>query len=143
MKQILFLTGLLFAGCFCRAQRFFYIEDSRATEKVLTEDLKQALQYVTPSPLSSDYIIKSDVGYQPETHSLTLQITVQDSVSFQTIFQSSEIYDFRKSNSDQRIFLSMAVSTFLEKNIQQILLCAKDDHYNLEMKGLRPRKDKT
>lgn len=143
MKKISILSGILLIACLCHGQRFFYIQDSQPTQKILTDELQHAFQYVTTTPLASDYIIKSEVGFQAETHSLTMQITLQDSITFQTIFQANESCDIRKTNPDVRLFLSLAVRTFLEKNIRQILICSKDDHFNTEMKILRPRKDKS
>jgi hypothetical protein len=143
MKNIFILSALLLTGCIGRAQRFFYIENSHLTAKLLTDELQHAFQYVTASPIASDYILKSEVDFQAETHSLTLQIIMQDSVSFQTLYQANEVYDVRKSNSDPRIFLSMAIRTFLEKNIHQIISTAKDDHFNSELKSLDVKKDKT
>jgi hypothetical protein len=143
MKKFLISSVILLTGFICRAQRFFYIADSPLTGKYLTSELQQAFQYVTSSPLASDYIIKSEVGFQDQTHRLTMQITLQDSVSFETIFQSSETCDCNRSNKNAQIFLNMAVRTFLEKNISQIILSAKDDHLNSTMKTLGARKDKS
>lgn len=143
MKKIYILSAILLTVCTSHAQRFFYIEKSQLTSKLLTDQLQHAFQYVTTTPVASDYIIHAEVGFQPGTHRLTLQITLQDSLSFQTVYEASEIYDIRKSDEDQRLLLSMAIRTFIEKNIQPIVGCAKGDHLQTEMKNLDSRKDRT
>jgi hypothetical protein len=101
MKKISILSGILLIACLCHGQRFFYIQDSQPTQKILTDELQHAFQYVTTTPLASDYIIKSEVGFQAETHSLTMQITLQDSITFQTIFQANESCGVGKTNLER------------------------------------------
>jgi hypothetical protein len=143
MKKIFILSTILLTGCMVRAQRFFYIDNSPLTAKFLTSELQHAFQYVTSSPMTSDYIIKSEVGIQDENRRLTMQITLQDSISLETIFQSNETCDYNRSDKNVQLFLNMAVRTFLEKNISQIIGSAKDDHLNSTMKTLGARKDKS
>jgi hypothetical protein len=135
--------GLLLFGFFSRAQNFFYIQNSNVTEKSIREELMKASQYVTKSPLASDYIITASADVQPEANILNLKMTMQDSVTFKTIFQTSEDYSLQSVDANTRLFLKMTIAGFIEKNISQIITCAQDDHYNMHGKFLRARKDKT
>jgi phage-related tail protein len=143
MKNVMLLLGLIFTCLITRAQSFFYIENNNPTEKSIREVLIKASQYVTQSPLASDYIIKADAGVQDGSHVLNLKMTVQDSISLKTIFQTNEDYTISVVNANTRIFLRIAISTFIDKNINQIITCAREDHQNAQMKFLKSRKDKT
>jgi hypothetical protein len=68
---------------------------------------------------------------------------MQDSITLKTIFQSSEDYTLQSVDANTRIFLKMTIAGFIEKNISQIIFCARDDHYNMHGKFLKARKDKT
>jgi hypothetical protein len=143
MRTIPVLTGLLFVGFFSQAQNFFYIENKNITEKSIREELMKASQYVTKSPLASDYIITASADVQPETNILNLKMTMQDSVTFKTIFQTSEDYSLHSVDANTRLFLKMTIAGFIEKNIGQIIFCAQDDHFNMHGKFLKAGKDKT
>jgi hypothetical protein len=143
MKNILLLISLITAGFYSRAQSFFYIENNNVTEKSIREELMKASQYVTKSPLASDYIIKADAGVQSGSNMLNLKMTVQDSITFKTIFQSSEDYTLSPLNANTQIFLRITIANFIEKNISEIVVFSRDDHYNSRMKFLKARKDKT
>jgi hypothetical protein len=143
MKNIVLLLSLLLIGFITRAQSFFYIENKNLTEKSIREELISAYQYVTKSPLASDYIIKADAAIQSGSDILNLNMTVQDSVTFKTIFQTKEEYTISPVNTNTRIFLRMAIAVFIDKNISRVIVCARDDHHNTQMKFIRSPKDKT
>jgi hypothetical protein len=143
MKIIPVLTALILFGFFARAQNFFYIENNNVTEKSIREELKKASQYVTQSPLASDYIITASAAVESGTSTLNLEMTMQDSITYKTIFQSSVQYSLRSADLNTLIFLRMTVAGFIEKNISQIIVCARDDHYNTHSRFLKARKDKT
>ena len=143
MKIIPVLTGFILFGLFSRAQNFFYIGNKNVTEKSIREELIKASQYVTKSPLASDYIITASVAVQSGTHILNLKMTMQDSITYKTIFQSNEDYTLHSVDANTEIFLRMTIAGFIEKNISQIIACAQDDHYNTHGKFLKARKDKT
>ena len=143
MKKLCFLLGFILVTRLLPAQSFFYIDDNRITDKLLMDALSGAFQFVAKSPMGSDYTIKSNVGFEEATHVLTLSIAMQDSITNQTIFQTNEEYRFRASTTDTRLVLQMAIRTFIEKNIHQIVMTARDDHFGNQMKCLKPRKDKT
>jgi hypothetical protein len=143
MKTILLLIILIVHVCLTQAQRFFYVETGNMAEKSIKEDLLKASQHVTKSPLMSDYTIKTELGFQTESKTATLKIILQDSATFQTIFQAKEEYAFGVVKVNPQILLSMAMKTLIEKNINQIILCAKDDHYHSLMKLVELKKDKT
>ena len=143
MRKICIITILISLSQLCLAQRFFYIEGNRGTEKLLSEELSSAFQYVTASPVISDYILKSEIGMQSGCKTFMMNLILQDSVSLKTIYQAKEEYTMENLKSDPRIFFSMAVRTFIQKNMNQIILCARDDHNKMEGKWLAPRKDKT
>jgi hypothetical protein len=143
MKIIPLLAGFILFGFFGRAQNFFYIENKNVTEKSIREELMKASQYVTKSPLASDYIITAAAGIQSGTNILNLKMTMQDSITYKTIFQSSEEYALCSVNANTQIFLRMTIAGFIEKNISRIIVCARDDHYNVHGQFLKARKDKT
>jgi hypothetical protein len=143
MKIIPLLAGFVLLGLFSRAQNFFYIENKNVTEKSIREELMKAYQYVTKSPLASDYIITASVGIQSATNTLNLKMMMQDSITNKTLFQSSEEYTLRPADANTRVFLRMIIAGFIEKNISQIVVCARNDHYNSHGKFLQARKDKT
>ena len=143
MKKTFVVIILILAVFFTHAQRFFYVEFNPVTDRILHGGLLKGNQFVSNSPLGSDYIIKTDVGVQTESNSLQLKITLQDSITLKTIFQSSEEYGIDLRNKNSRLYLRMLVQTFIEKNISQIIVSAKDDHYDGQAKYLKARKDKT
>ena len=142
MKKTFIVIILILAVFFTQAQRFFYVESNPVTDRILHGGLLKGNQFVSNSPLGSDYIIKTDVGVQTESNSLQLKITLQDSITLKTIFQSNEEYGIDLRNKNSRLYLRMLVQTFIEKNISQIIVSAKDDHYDGQAKYLKPRKDK-
>ena len=143
MKKTFIVIILLLTVFFTQAQRFFYVESNPVTDRILHGGLLKGNQFVSKSPLGSDYIIKTDVGLQTESNSLQLKITLQDSITLKTIFQSSEEYGIDLRNKSSRLYLQMLVQTFIEKNIGQIIVSAKVDHYDEQAKYLKARKDKT
>jgi hypothetical protein len=143
MKIIPVLAGFILFGLLGRAQNFFYIDNKNVTEKSIREELMKASQYVTKSPLASDYIIRASVSVQSGTNTLNLKMTMQDSITYKTIFQSSEDYTLHSVDANTQVFLRMTIAGFIEKNISQIIVCAQDDRYNTYGKFLKARKDKT
>ncbi len=143
MKKVLLISVLAFNIYFARAQRFFYLESNDAAGNLIKDGLVKSSQFVTGTPLASDYIIKTEFGFQKEPNKLTLQIILEDSITFKTIYQTNEEYNFGVINQNSKLLLKTALETFLEKNINQIILCARDDHYDSRMKPLKPKKDKT
>ncbi|HLA60505.1 MAG TPA: hypothetical protein VK622_17145 [Puia sp.] len=143
MKIVPVLAGFILFGLFSRAQNFFYIENKNVTEKSIREELMKASQYVTKSPLASDYIITATVAVQSGTNMLNLKMTMQDSITYKTLFQSNEDYTLHSVDANTEVFLRMTIAGFIEKNISQIIVCAHDDHYNTHGKFLKARKDKT
>ena len=143
MKKTFIVIILILDVFFTQAQRFFYVESNPVTDRILHGGLLKGNQFVSNSPLGSDYIIKTDVGVQTESNSLQLKITLQDSITLKTIFQSREEYGIDLRNKNSRLYLRTIVQTFIEKNIGQIIVSAKDDHYDGQAKYLKARKDKT
>jgi hypothetical protein len=142
MKIIPILTCFILLGLFSRSQNFFYIENKNVTEKSIREELMKASQYVTKSPLASDYIITASASVQSGTKILNLEMTMQDSISFKTLFQTSENYTLDPVNVNTRVFLRMTIAGFIEKNIGQLIVCAQDEHFNTHVRFLKARKDK-
>jgi hypothetical protein len=143
MKILPVITGFILLGFCGRAQNFFYIVNDNVTEKSIREELMKASQYVTKSPLASDYIITASADVQSETNILNLKMTMQDSITLKTIFQSSEDYSLHSVNANTLIFLKLTIAGFIEKNISRIIFCAQDDHSSMHGKFLKARKDKT
>jgi hypothetical protein len=143
MKKIVILVCLMLQYGLIQAQRFFYIDNNRITENLLKGGLLRASQFITNSPLSSDYIVKTDVGFQKDSHILTLQINLQDSITFQSIFQVRETYAFGEFQTNSRVLMRTIIRAFIEKNIGQLVLSARENHFDDQMNNLRTRKDKT
>ena len=143
MKIISVLASFILFGLFSHAQNFFYIGNKNVTEKSIREELVKASQYVTKSPLASDYIITASVAVQSGTNILNLKMTMQDSLTNKTIYESREDYSLHSVDANTPVFLRMTIAGFIERNIGQIIFCARDDHYNTHGKFLKARKDKT
>jgi hypothetical protein len=143
MKKIIIIISL-FLGFGCAdAQRFFYIDANPVTENLLKGELKSASQHISVSPLSSDYIVGTDIGFRRSESVLTMEINLKDSVTLQTIFQKKEVYTFREANLNSRLLLRTVIRAFIERNIPQIVLFASENHDFERMSSLKTRKDKT
>jgi hypothetical protein len=143
MKKILLLVFVLLDVFVLEAQRFFYIDSNHITEHLLTAGLIRGAQYVAKSPLMSDYIIKADAGTLAGSGILKLKMTVQDSITSRTIFQTSEEWTISAFNANTRIFLRVVIANFIDKNIGRIIVAARDEHFNADMISGKPAKDKT
>jgi hypothetical protein len=143
MKKIFLLVSLVFGFGYADAQRFFYIDGNPATDNILRAGLMSAYQHISVSPLSSDYIIKADVGFQSSDNVLTLQINLKDSVTFQTVFQNKEIYTFKDLNANSLLMLRTVIRAFIERNIPQIVLTASERYDYELMNNQKTRKDRT
>ncbi len=143
MKKILLLFAFTAPACLIQAQRFFYLEKGNMAEIPLKRDLLKASQFVTESPLMSDYIVKTEVGFQKESNITTLKIVLEDSATFKTIFLTKEEYALGGLKLNPGIFLNLAMETLIEKNIDQIIHSAKDDHFHTQTKLIGLKKDKT
>jgi hypothetical protein len=93
--------------------------------------------------LSSDYIVKTEVNFQPAGNILTMQINLQDTATLQTVFQNNETLTFGELRANPGIMLSTVIRNFIDKNINQIILSARENHYDDQSKWIRVRKDKT
>jgi len=143
MKKLSLLFCLIICFGLVRAQRFFYVDNNRITGNLVRDGLLKASQFITRSPLSSDYIVKTEVNFQTGDNILTLQINLQDTATLQTIFQDKETLAFGEFNSNPRITLHTAIRAFIDKNISQIILSSRENHYDDHSKWLLIRKDKT
>src|SRR5579872_2417308 len=104
MKKIPALAVFILFGLLSRSQNFFYIGNKNATEKSIREELIKASQYVTKSPLASDYIITASVAVEPGTNILNLKMTMQDSITSKTLFQSNEDYTLHTVDGNTELF---------------------------------------
>jgi hypothetical protein len=143
MKKISFLICLCCCFGLVQAQRFFYIDNNRITDNLVRVGLLKASQFITRSPLSSDYIVKTEVNFQTVGNILTLQINLQDTATLQTVFQDRETLAFGELGANPRIMLNTVIRNFIDKNINQIILSARENHYDDQSKWIRVRKDKT
>jgi hypothetical protein len=143
MKKTSILIVLCLSVFFIQAQRFFYVESNPITNRIVLQGLASGAQYLANSPLGSDYIVKTGVGIQQETHSLQINITLQDSITLKTIYQANEEYSLGIEDRNSRLYVRMLIRGFFEKNIGKIIVCARDDHEYGRSKYLSPRKDKT
>ena len=143
MKKISITLFLALSVCFVRAQRFFYLESDNSVSDFLKYDLLKSAQFITKTPIASDYIVKMKASLQTESNRLSLNIRLQDSITLETIYQTNEEYSYGEADKYSKIFLKTTIRSFIDRNIGQIIIYAKDDHYDSRMKFLKPKKDKT
>ncbi|HEY4966610.1 MAG TPA: hypothetical protein VII28_09430 [Puia sp.] len=143
MKKISILFCLSICFGMARAQCFFYIDNNQITDNLARDGLLKASQFITRSPLSSDYIVKTEMNFQTGVNTLTLEINLQDTVTSQTVFQGKETLAFGELRANTRRMLNTVIRAFIDRNINQIILSARENHFDDQSKWLRVRKDKT
>ena len=74
---------------------------------------------------------------------LTLNINLQDTATSQTVFQGKETLAFGAFRSDSGKMLNTVIRAFIDKNMYQIILSARENHLGEQSNWLRARKDKT
>lgn len=132
MKNIFLLITCLLIACLTRAQRFFYVAPGNIAENAIRTDLLKASQFVTQSPLESDYTINTEINFKSQTNTASLKIILKDSTTFKTIYQTNEEYAFGVTRLNPKILLTLAMKTLIAGHISRIILYAKDDHYNAQ-----------
>ncbi len=142
MKKTLLFIIISFTVFAADAQRFFYLDSDNTISNLLRYDLIKYSQFVAETPLASDYIVKMKACLQTVSNKMSLDIRLQDSITLETIYQTNEEYSFPDINKSSKIFLKSAIQSFVDRNVDQIIIYAKDDHYDSRMKFLKPRKDK-
>jgi hypothetical protein len=143
MKRILILIILIANVYLTKAQKFFYVETGSVAETPIRKKLLKASQFVAKSPIVSDYIIKTEIGSQTKSNIPTVKIQLVDSITLKPIFQAEEKYATNLMKIEPQAALIMAVNTLIEKNIKEIILCAKEDNFNELIKVMKLKKDKT
>ena len=143
MQKLLFLFTLLLCALLTNAQRFFYVEDGNMGENVLKQDLLKASQFVAKTPIVSEFIIRTESDYEAKKNLATLQIIVEDTATFKTVFQTKEEYSCTAMKMDSQLFLRIAMKSLIEKSFQQMILCAENNYRHSLMGVLREKKDKT
>ena len=143
IKKPVVLVFLVLQVGLIQAQRFFYIDQNPITENLLKGGLLKAAQFITESPLSSDYTVETDIRFQTENNTLTLAMNLQDSATCQTLFQIRETCALGSLGPNARHFMGTIIQAFIERNIHQIVLSAKESHMDDRMNYLQTRKDKT
>jgi hypothetical protein len=142
MKKILLLQISILISLSMQAQRFFYVESGNMAERPVKERLLKASQFVSPTPLMSDYTINTEINFKKETNTASVKITLKDSLTFKTIYQAKEAYEFGVTTLNPEILLNMAMKVLIEENINQIISQAKDNHFNNGTRLIEKRKDK-
>ena len=142
MKKICILIVCISCAALTEAQRFFYIENNNHTDRIINKGLLKASQYITKSPLASDYIIRTDVEMKPGSNILSLKIILEDSTTFKTVLQATEEYSFGVLHENAPLGVRMAIETFINRNIDRIIVCAKEFHNDARMRFMEPKKDK-
>ena len=132
MKNIFLLITCLLIACLTRAQRCFYVAPRNIAENAIRTDLLKASQFVTQSPLESDYTINTEINFKSQTNTASLKIILKDSTTFKTIYQTNEEYAFGVTRLNPQILLTLAMKTLSAGHISRIILYAKDDHYNAQ-----------
>jgi hypothetical protein len=143
MKKTLLFLIVFFTAYVTRAQRFFYLDSDNTISNLMRYDLIRSAQFVAETPLASDYIVKMKTSLQTASNKLSLDIRLQDSITQETIYQTNEEYTYGDADKYSKIFLKTTIQSFIDRNIDQIIIYAKDDHDDARLKSLKPRKDKT
>lgn len=143
MQKLLFLFTLLLCSLLTNAQRFFYVEDGNMGENVLKQDLLKASQFVAKTPIVSEFIIRTESDYEAKKNLATLQIIVEDTATFKTVFQAKEEYSCSSVKMDSQLFLRIAMRSLIEKSFEQMIFCAENNYRNSLMGLLKEKKDKT
>ncbi len=116
---------------------FFYVEAGSSSEKSVKQNLQKAAQFVSPSPIGSDYILKTNAAVLSDDHTLTLNIILKDSLTLKTIYETNEKYSFGPVKSNPQIILHLAINNFIERNLNQIILTANGRHSETLLKNVR------
>jgi hypothetical protein len=143
MKKTLLFLIVSFSLSVTHAQRSFYLDSDNTTSGLLRYDLIKCSQFVANTPLASDYIVKMKASLQTKSNKMILDIRLQDSITLETIYQTNEEYTFGDADKYSKIFLKTTIQSFIDRNIDQIIIYAKDDHDDTRMKLLKPKKEKT
>jgi hypothetical protein len=143
MKKTLLLLMVFFTLLVAHAQRFFYLDSDNTTSNLLKYDLIKCSQFITNTPLASDYIVKMKASLQNASNKMSLDIRLQDSITLETIYQTNEEYTYGDADKYSGIFLKTTIQSFIDRNIDQIIIYAKEDHNDARMKLLKTKKDKT
>ena len=126
-----------------KAQKFFYVEEGSIGESPIKQGLLKASQFVAKSAIGSEYIIKTELGAQTKYNMPIVKITLVDSMTFKTIFQTEEAYSTKVANIHKQAAFKMAMNTLIEKNIKEIILWARNDNFYKFIKLTGLKKDKT
>jgi hypothetical protein len=143
MKKIALFIILIQTGYLAKSQRFFYVEPGNNAEQSIEKKLLQTSQYVTKSAIESDYIIKTEAGYQSKSNLPIVKIILVDSITLKPLFEAQEDYASSLLQAKPANGLNLAIRTLIEKNIGQIILTAKDNRFHTLVKMVHAKKDKT
>ena len=138
------LVMFCFMICFgqARAQRFFYVDGDRVAGSLVRASLLNSSQFITVSSLSSDYIVKAEIHFQPGRRMLSLQIHLQDTATLKTVFQDKETLAFGELHTDSRLILQTVIRAFIDKNISHIIFLAGENHFDESHLWISDKKDK-
>jgi hypothetical protein len=143
MKRISLLLIVIMHVFLIHAQRFFYVEPGSIAANPLKEDLLKKSQYLAKSQIMSDFTIKTELGPGSRINCASIKIIVEDSATFQPVFETHQEYEFGPLKINARFLLNMAIKTLLARNIDQMILCSKNAHQENMMNWIKLKKDKT
>ncbi len=143
MRKISLLFIFIAISSLLQAQRFYYIESNHITDYAIQSGLQKASQYITKSPLASDFIIKTDIGYSEISNELSMSISVQDSMTLKTIYRNTEKQQLTVLDGRSRFILGSAIRYFIDRNMSLLIDCARQTHADSRMLFLKSGKDKT
>jgi hypothetical protein len=142
MKMLLLIFSILIA-LIGDAQKFFYVETGTGTENFIKEILKRSSQLVTKSLLESQYIIKPELGPRAKGNIPLVRITVVDTITLKQIYEAEENYSIVLRKLSPVTASRIAMQTLIEKNIREIIFCAKQDSFFKMIVSTGLKKDKT
>jgi hypothetical protein len=140
--KISLLIALILNMSLLRAQRFFYVDPANQGADFITDNLAKASQYIVKSPEVSDCTVKTGI-YFKEPGKTILTITLQDSVTFKTLFEASEEYKYKTMVLNSKLLQNYYFKLFSERYVKQLIFYAEKNNMDALIKLLKEKKDKT
>jgi hypothetical protein len=141
MKNILLLIVFITAFTSSRPQSFYYIEENSPGREYMKQLLLNASQFVSETPITSDFKIKTGVSANNQS-TLTVKFSVVDSITFETIFYSEETFKQSRSKNQYSSFTT-ASNLFFEHNIKNVIAPSKHHTFYKLHQLVKAAKDKT
>ena len=139
-KQFLVFV-LMVLSVEARAQRFFYIDPADKGSQYFLVNLKNASQYISKTAIGSDCTVKTETIVT--SFKTVIRITLQDSTTLKTIFESAEEYSYHPNKITSDKLQDLYLKIFAERYTDKLVACEKRNNLNYLLSLLKEKKDKT